>query len=82
MLQISESCNWKKKLDELSSTLETLWEFLVEQHQFDATALQQKIDAKSEALEARANETTSCNSCNRTVPADKSACYYCGAKLA
>ncbi|MBN4075659.1 MAG: hypothetical protein COA71_09715 [SAR86 cluster bacterium] len=70
-----------KKLDELSSTLEALWELLVEQHQFDESALQEKISAKKSAIESRANETTNCNSCNRTVPTSKGSCYYCGAKL-
>ena len=71
----------EKKLDELSSTIETLWELLVEHNQFDAYALQEKISAKKNEIEARSNETTNCSSCNRIVPASKSSCYYCGAKL-
>jgi uncharacterized coiled-coil protein SlyX len=71
----------EKKLSDLTFTLDTLWELLTEQNGFDATALEEKLNAKKDELESRANETTACSSCSRTVPANKSSCYYCGAKL-
>jgi len=71
----------EKKINELTFTLDTLWELIAEQSSFDSNALQEEISAKKNALEARANETINCSSCNRTVPANKNTCYYCGAKL-
>jgi rRNA maturation endonuclease Nob1 len=71
----------EKKLNDLSFTVDTLWELLVEQNDFDTDALQEKISAKKSEIESRANETSTCSSCNRTVPANKDSCYYCGAKL-
>lgn len=71
----------ENKLKELSFTLDTLWELLVEHKDFDTSALQDKITAKKNELESRNNETTNCSSCNRTVPANKASCYYCGATL-
>lgn len=71
----------ENKIKELSFTVDTLWELLVEHKNFDASALQDKILAKKNELESRSNETTNCSSCNRTVPANKASCYYCGAKL-
>ena len=72
----------EKKVNELAFTLDTLWELLAEHNNFDANMLQEKISAKKNEIESRAGETTSCSSCNRTVPASKGACYYCGSKLA
>ncbi|MDG2090637.1 MAG: hypothetical protein P8J61_05955 [Gammaproteobacteria bacterium] len=71
----------ENKIKELSFTLDTLWELLVEKNNFDVNAMQDKISAKKNEIESRSNETTNCSSCNRTVPANKASCYYCGAKL-
>ena len=71
----------KNKIKELSFTLDTLWELLVEKNNFDVNALQEKISAKKNEIESRGNETSNCSSCNRTVPANKASYYYCGAKL-
>lgn len=71
----------ENKINDLSFTVDTLWEFLVEQNNFDANSLQEKISKKQDEIESRSNETTNCSSCNRTVPANKASCYYCGAKL-
>jgi uncharacterized paraquat-inducible protein A len=72
----------EKKVNDLTFTFETLWELLTEHNDFNESALQEKISTKRNEIEARAGETTSCSSCNRTVPASKDSCYYCGAKLA
>lgn len=71
----------EKKINELTFTLDTLWELIAEQNNLDSNALQEKIAAKKNELEARANETINCSSCSRTVPANKNTCYYCGARL-
>ncbi len=72
----------EKKVNELAFTADTLWELLAEHNDFDVNALQQKISAKKNEIETRTGETTTCSACNRTVPANKGACYYCGSKLA
>ena len=82
-----EAANFKimqleKKLSDLSFMLDALWEIVREQTQLDANTLSEKVSAKKNELEARTNETATCSSCNRTVPASKESCYYCGAKLA
>ena len=71
----------EQKLNELSLTLDALWEVLKEQNLLGENTLQEKLSAMKTQIESRANETTNCTTCNRTVPANKDSCYYCGAKL-
>ena len=71
----------EQKLNELSLNMDALWHLLKERNQFDENALAERVAAAKAEIESRNLETTICSSCNRTVPANKDSCYYCGAKL-
>ncbi len=81
ILPTLELFNLRKKVNDLAFTIETLWELLVEHNDFNESALQEKVIAKKNEIESRAGETTTCRSCNKTVPTNKKSCYYCGANL-
>lgn len=71
----------EQKFNELSLTMDALWHIVSEHNQLDENALIEKVAAAKANIESRSLETTSCSSCNRTVPANKDSCYYCGTKL-
>jgi uncharacterized paraquat-inducible protein A len=66
---------------EMKLNNQALWELLKSSANLSDTALQEKVDAIKASISARSNQTLSCASCHRTVPADKPNCYYCGASL-
>ncbi len=71
----------EKQFRDLQLYNQALWELLKSSANLPDDALQAQLDAYRQSLESRANQTTNCASCNRTVPADKTHCYYCGASL-
>ena len=71
----------EKQIRELQLNHQALWELLKASAKLPDEALQNQIDAFKQAIESRANQITNCATCNRTVPADKASCYYCGASL-
>ena len=66
---------------ELQFTYQALWELLKTSAELPDDALEEKLHAMKQAIEERANQTMTCDSCQRIVPADKPSCYYCGAAL-
>lgn len=71
----------ERQFREMMLTNQALWELLQQHGGFSPEALEEKVESIKNSLLARANETLICNACERTVPADKASCYYCGAKL-
>ncbi len=71
----------ENRFKELRFTNQALWELLKERSDLNDEALEEKVTSLKQEIEQRANETTTCSSCNRVVPAHKENCYYCGTKL-
>lgn len=71
----------ENRFRELQFTNEALWELLKISAELPDDALEEKLNAMKQAIEERANQTMTCDSCQRIVPADKPSCYYCGAQL-